>query len=98
MKAIFIACSQAYNEEIIEVLESFGQRGYTRWTEVGGRGSSDGIPHLGSHAWPDMNHVVLTFVEDDDVAGKILEALHEKDLESKDLGLRAFVWNIEKYC
>ena len=98
MKAIFITCSQAYNEEIIDILEYFGQRGFTRWTDVGGRGTSEGIPHLGSHAWPDMNHAILTFVEDEAVAGKILEALRHKDSLSPELGLRAFMWNTENYC
>ena len=98
MKAIFITCSQAYNEEIIDILEYFGQRGFTRWTDVGGRGTSEGIPHLGSHAWPDMNHAILTFVEDEAVAVKILEALRHKDSLSPELGLRAFMWNIENYC
>lgn len=98
MKALFIAYSQAYNEEIINILDFFGQRGFTRWTDVGGRGSADGIPHLGSHAWPDLNHAVLTFVEDDAVAEKILQALHHADEHSPNLGLRVFLWNIEKSC
>ena len=98
MKAIFIAYNQAYNQEIVELLEGLGQRGYTVWNEIGGRGSVDGEPHLGSHAWPDMNHAILTFVEDEAVAGKILEALRHKDSLSPELGLRAFMWNIENYC
>ena len=51
MKAIFIAYNQAYNQEIVELLEGLGQRGYTVWEEIGGRGSVDGEPHLGNHAW-----------------------------------------------
>ena len=34
MKAIFVAYNQAYNEEIVEVLEAHGQRGYTSWQEI----------------------------------------------------------------
>lgn len=98
MKALFIAYGQAYNEEVLNILEFFGQRGFTRWTDVGGRGSVDGIPHLGTHAWPDLNHAVLTFVEDDAVADKILQALHHADVRSPNLGLRVFLWNIEKSC
>ena len=64
MKAIFVAYNQAYNEEIVELLEKLGQRGYTVWQDVGGRGSVDGDPHLGSHAWPTQNHAVLSVVED----------------------------------
>ena len=93
MKAIFVAYNQAYNEEIVEVLEAHGQRGYTSWQDIQGRGSVDGIPHLGNHAWPEMNHAILAMVDDDKVDG-ILDGLRTKDAESPDLGLRAYVWNI----
>ena len=65
MKAIFISYNQAYNEEIVEVLDAHGQRGFTRWENIDGRGSVDGEPHYGNHAWPVQNHAILTFVQDD---------------------------------
>ena len=94
MKAVFIAYDQAYADEIVEVLESFGQRGFTRWGSIGGRGDVDGVPHLGNHAWPAMNDAVMAVVQDD-LVPKILAELRSKDEASKDLGLRAFVWNVE---
>ena len=94
MKAIFIAYNQAYNQEIVELLENLGQRGYTVWTEVGGRGTVDGEPHLGSHAWPAQNHAVLTAVEDS-LAPKIMDALREKDASNNALGLRAYLLPVE---
>ena len=94
MKAIFISYNQAYNEEIVEVLEANGQRGYTAWQDIEGRGSETGIPHLGNHAWPEMNHAILTVVEDDKVDG-ILTDLKEKDNLYEKLGLRAFVWTVD---
>lgn len=94
MKAIFISYNQAYNEEIVEVLEANGQRGYTAWQDIQGRGSETGIPHLGNHAWPEMNHAILTVVEDDKVDG-ILTDLKEKDKLYEKLGLRAFVWAVD---
>ena len=94
MKAIFIAYNQAYNQEIVELLEGLGQKGYTVWTEVGGRGTVDGEPHLGSHAWPTQNHAVLTAVEDS-LAPKIMKALRETDANNKALGLRAYVLPVE---
>lgn len=97
MKAVFISYNQAYNEEIVEVLESFGQRGFTRWQDIQGRGGVDGEPHMGSHAWPAMNHAILAMVEDS-VVDRIVGELKKKDAESADLGLRAFVWNIETFC
>ena len=94
MKAIFIAFNQAYNDEIVELLEHHGQRGFTRWNDILGRGSVDGEPHYGSHAWPVQNMAILTMVEDGMVPS-LLEDLEATDKASPDLGLRAFVWNIE---
>ena len=96
MKAVFISYNQAYNEEIVEILESLGQRGFTRWNEVDGKGGFNGIPHFGNHAWPEQNNVILTMVPDEKV-GKLLEAVKAKDELAPDLGLRAFVWNIETF-
>lgn len=95
MKAIFISYNQAFNEEIVEVLEQFHQRGYTRWEDIQGKGGFNGEPHMGSHAWPVMNHAILTVVKDERVA-PILEELRRRDEAAPDLGLRAFVWNVEE--
>mgnify|MGYP003545469224 CR=1 FL=1 len=96
MKAIFVAYNQAYNDEIVELLSELGHRGFTRWDDIKGRGMVDGEPHFGSHAWPEMNHAVLVMVEDEKVS-KLLSELKAKDEASPDLGLRAFVWNIENF-
>lgn len=94
MKALFISYNQAYGEEIVEILESHGQRGFTRWEDIQGRGSVEGEPHIGSHAWPTMNVAVMSVVPDEK-ADPILTDLKAKDESAPDLGLRAFVWNIE---
>ena len=96
MKGIFIAYDQAYNMEIADALETLGVRGFTMWQDIAGRGTQTGLPHLGSHAWPTMNNAMLTFVEDDQV-DDILGKIRAMDEEPPDLGLRAFVWNVEKY-
>ena len=94
MKAIFISYNQAYNQEIVQLLENLGQRGYTVWQDVGGRGSVDGEPHLGSHAWPTQNHAVLTVVEDS-LAKRVMEELRRTDSANKALGLRAYALPVE---
>ena len=94
MKAIFIVYNQAYNQEIVELLEAEGQRGYTVWEEIGGRGSVDGEPHLGNHAWPTQNHAVLTAV-DDGLAVEIMDRLRATDRDNPKLGLRAWVLPVE---
>ena len=95
MKAIFIAYNQAYNQEIVELLEGLGQRGYTAWNEIGGRGSIDGEPHLGSHAWPTQNHALLTVV-DDALVDPIMAHLRDTDAANRALGLRAYVLPVEQ--
>lgn len=96
MKAVFVTYNQAYNEEIVEVLESFGQRGFTRWQDIQGRGGVDGTPHMGDHAWPEMNHALLTVVKDELVEDIVAE-FKKRDEAAPDLGLRVFVWNIETF-
>ena len=94
MKAIFIVYNQAYNQEIVELLEAEGQRGYTVWEEIGGRGSETGEPHLGNHAWPTQNHALLSVVEDA-LAPKVMDLLRQTDRDNPKLGLRAYVLPVE---
>lgn len=95
MKGIFIAYDQAYNMEVADALEAFGCKGFTMWQDIAGRGSVTGEPHLGNHAWPTMNNALLAFIPDEKV-DDILAKLKAMDEETPDLGLRAFVWNVEK--
>ena len=95
MKAIFIAFDQAYTERIIDMLERSNCRGFTQWEQVMGRGTKTGEPHYGSHAWPSLASSILTMVEDSRV-DIVLEKLHEMDVATPKLGLRAFVWDVEK--
>lgn len=96
MKAIFIAYNQAYGNEIVELLDEYGQRGFTQWVDINGRGGESGEPHYGNHAWPTQNFAILTIVKEDSKASDILTALRKKDETYQDLGLRAFSWNIEQ--
>lgn len=91
---MFIAYNQAYNEEITEILARNGQRGFTRWENIEGKGGFNGTPRYGNHAWPEMNHAVLSIMPDEKVS-PILAELKAKDEATPDLGIRAFVWAIE---
>lgn len=95
MKSIFIAFDQAYYEQVLSILRGNNVRGFTGWEQVMGRGSKTGEPHLGSHAWPSLNSSIMTIVEDEKV-DNLLEDLKALDATSELMGLRAFVWNIEK--
>lgn len=95
MKAIFVSYNQAYYYELVEILEKNEVRGFTMWEDIQGRGSVDGEPHFGSHGWPTMNNALISMVPDEKV-DPILADIAAKDAQSPELGLRAFVWNIEK--
>ena len=94
MKAILITFDQAHYDKIVRDLSKMNIRGFTAWKDVVGRGSHDGIPHYGSHAWPSMNNAIITVTEDEKVK-PMLDYLRALDKEYENLGLRAFVWNVE---
>ena len=94
MKSILITFDQAYYEQIIEMLDKNNCRGFSYFQQVQGRGSKTGEPHYGSHAWPSMCSAIITVVPDEKVR-PLLDYLREMDEATQQLGLRAFVWNIE---
>lgn len=95
MKAVFISFYQAFYEEVLEVLDTLKIRGFTSWTEVHGRGSDDGEPHYGTHAWPTINSAIIAFMEDEKVK-PLLKEIHRLDLSAKKQGIRAFVLHAEE--
>lgn len=95
MKSVLITFDQAFYDRVIAILDRNSCRGFSYVEDVRGRGSKTGDPHYGSHAWPSMCSAIVTVVEDDRV-DRLLEMLHRLDKSTEQLGLRAFVWNIEK--
>jgi hypothetical protein len=95
MKAVFIPYNQAFKDRLMDMFDHMNIRGFTLWDEAQGRGSLNGEPHYGNHAWPTLNSAILTMVPDDKV-DELLRQLHELDLEKEMQGLHAFVWSIEK--
>lgn len=95
MKSLMITFDQAHYESIVTLLEKSNCRGFTSWPQVNGRGTHSGEPHYGTHAWPSMASAIMTVVEDHRV-DPLLDALRRMNDEKPKLGLRAFVWDIEK--
>ena len=62
MKSIFIVYNQAHTEKVEFMLNQIKVRGFTQWTNMQGRGSETGQPHMGTHTWPEMNSSVLTIM------------------------------------
>lgn len=95
MKAIMISYDQAHQDDVQAILDNSLARGLTMFPETFGRGSKTGDPHFGNHAWPSTCSTIITIVEDEKVE-PILARLKHLDESLQMLGLRAFVWDIEK--
>jgi nitrogen regulatory protein PII len=95
MKSVMIVYNQANTERVEYMLDVLSIRGFTFFEQVQGRGSKTGQPHRGTHTWPEMNSVIITVVEDEKVES-LLSAIRKLDLRNEEVGVRAFVWNIEQ--
>ena len=95
MKAIMIIYNQAHTEKVDYMLASLNIKGYSMIENVQGRGSNDGVPHLGTHTWPEINSAMYVMV-DDDLVDPLLEKVKRIDSINEEVGIRAFVWDIIK--
>ena len=95
IKSVLIVYNQALTEKIEYVLDILNIRGYTKWENVQGRGSVNGDPRLGTHTWPEMNSATLAIVEHTVVEG-LLEKIQHLNAINEEVGVRAFIWSIEK--
>ncbi len=95
MKAVMIVYNQAHTEKVEYLLDQLGIKGYSLWENVQGRGTTSGVPHLGTHAWPEINKSVLTIV-DDGIVDSVLENVKRIDAVNDEVGIRAFVWDVLK--
>lgn len=76
-------------------MDKLGIKGYSLWENVQGRGSENGVPHLGTHAWPEINKSVLAIV-DDGLVDTVLANIKKIDEVNTEVGIRAFVWDVLK--
>lgn len=93
MKAVFIVYNQAHTEKVEYLFDKLEIRGFTRWTELTGRGSVDGPPHMMTHTWPEQNTARMAVMDDEKVPA-VLEGIRLLDEENNDVGIRAFAWDI----
>jgi nitrogen regulatory protein PII len=95
MKAVMIIFNQAHTERVEYLMEKLGIRGYSLWENVQGRGTGTGVPHLATHAWPEINKSLLMIVDDEKV-DPVLAAVKKIDSINEEVGIRAFVWDVLK--
>ncbi|MEE0923563.1 MAG: P-II family nitrogen regulator [Paludibacteraceae bacterium] len=93
MKSVMIVFNQANTERVEYMLDVLGIRGFTFFEEVQGRGSKNGEPRRGTHAWPEMNSCVITIVKDEQL-DTLLEAVKKLDKRNEEVGVRAFAWDV----
>jgi nitrogen regulatory protein PII len=95
MKAVMIIFNQAHTERVEYLFDKLGVKGYSLWENVQGRGTHTGVPHLGTHAWPEINKIALTVIPDE-IVDSVLDAVKKIDSINDEVGIRAFVWEILK--
>jgi len=95
MKAIMIIYNQALTEKEEFMLDKLNIKGFTQFPTVLGRGSKNGEPRMGTHTWPEMNSATITVV-DDDLVDNVLASVKKLDDINHEVGIRAFVWSVEK--
>ncbi len=95
MKSVMIVFNQSNTERVEYMLDTLGIRGFTFFEEVQGRGSLTGEPRRGTHTWPELNSAIITVIDDDKVP-TLLETVKKLDLRNEEVGVKAFVWNIEQ--
>lgn len=94
MKSVMIIFNQANTERVEYMLDQLHITGFTFFEQVQGRGTNGGEPRRGTHTWPEMNSAVITVVNDEQVPD-LLSTVKKLDNRNKEVGVRAFVWNIE---
>ncbi len=90
-----IIYNQAHSEKVEYMLEKLGIKGYSLWENVQGSGTNTGVPHLGTHTWPEINKSLLSVI-DDEMVDTVLETVKKIDNINQEVGIRAFVWDILK--
>ena len=93
MKAVLIVFNQANTERVEFMFDRLEIKGYTWWSDVKGRGTDTGDPRMGTHTWPEMNSAALAVISDEKVK-ELLDNIRKLDDVNKEVGVRAFVWDI----
>ena len=94
MKLVMICYNEAIDNEVIELLEQAGVKGYTKWTKVQGKGETSG-PHLITAIGPKANNVIAAAVPQE-VADAILEKVRGMKTKLGKEGLKTFMLPIDE--
>jgi len=93
MKAVLIVHNAAIEPEINEVLETYGVKCYTKFTNMLGKGQLS-QPHWNSDVWPGINYGTFIVLEKNK-AEKIMQQIRNMRQNLGSEGLKAFMWQID---
>lgn len=88
MKLLFITYDADLDDDVMEMLDSLGVNGFTKWDRVLGKGKNS-EPKLDTSVWPGFNCAVAVVISDDDQE-RILEELRKFSLRLDGKGFRVF--------
>lgn len=94
-QSVFIVFNQTHTERMEYIPDMLHIKGFTWWTDVKGRGSVSGEPRMGTHTWPEMNSALMTVIPESKVA-ELIEKVKKLDAINQEVGVRAFVWDINQ--
>lgn len=89
MKLLFITYDADLDEEVMEMLNSLGVNGFTKWDRVLGKGKNS-EPKMDDSVWPGFNCAVAAVISDD-AQERILDDLKKFSLRLDGKGFRVFV-------
>ncbi|MCM8770838.1 MAG: hypothetical protein NC936_03095 [Candidatus Omnitrophica bacterium] len=89
-----IVYNEAIDMEVMEILENFAMKNYTKITGVYGRGTTSGT-HAGNDVWPGLNNILYVAC-DEEQAKQMLAAIRELRKKLGREGLKAFVIPLEE--
>lgn len=88
MKLLFITYDADLDDDVMEMLDSLGVNGFTKWDKVLGKGKNS-EPKLDTSVWPGFNCAVAVVISDNDQE-RILEELRKFSLRLDGKGFRVF--------
>lgn len=89
MKLLFITYDVDFDEGVMEMLDSLGVTGFTKWDRVLGKGKNS-EPRLDDPVWPGFNCAVAAVISDEEQE-RILEDLKKFSLRFDGKGFKVFV-------
>lgn len=94
MNGLFIIYDVAYDDEVVNILDSINVKGFTKWTKVIGRGANSN-PKMDDPVWPGFNCMIFLAVADE-LKNKLLDNI-KMLLDKKNItGIKIFEFPIKE--